>query len=422
MALDRDRRRRQPASRLATAFVALVALAFGGSALPAAGQVVPGQAPQAPLAPSLSGPWIETTPDQVGLDAARLESAAARAALQPRFRSLIVARRGRLAFERYFAGATSQTLFDVRSVTKSIVSLLTGTAIRSGLLPTVDASIAPYLSSSYHVDTEDAAVTVRHLLTMTSGFSWDEYTGTGYNDWILSGRQVQYVLDRPHASPPGTVFTYNSGAVHVLGAVLQSAARRTLPELAREVLFEPLGILDADVAWEAVSQGYVNGGSGIDLRGRDLLKLGQLVLQRGWSAERSIVPEAWITQTTLPAFTWRQDYGPQRSSTYGWLWWVSDGAPPSAFAWGYGGQFVYVVPSLELVVVATTEWRGIVETTPAALADEVLGVIVDGVLPAVAPVPCSTCPAAASADLLRGAPLFVARTSSPLAGAPGRLH
>jgi CubicO group peptidase (beta-lactamase class C family) len=333
----------------------------------------------------LSGPWIETTPDQVGLDGARLEAAAARAASQPRFRGLLVARHGRLAFERYFGDASAQTLFDVRSVTKSVLSLLAGITTRSGVVPTVDASIGPYLASSYQVDAQDAAVTLRHLLTMTSGFGWDESTAAGYNQWVLSGRHVQYVLDRPHVAAPGTVFTYNSGAVHVLGVALERAARRPLPELAREGLFEPLGILDADVAWEPLSDGHVNGGAGLDLRGRDLLKLGQLVLQRGWSGARSVVPEAWIAQTTGPAFAWRQDYGPQRSTTYGWLWWVSDAAPASVLAWGYGGQFVYVVPSVELVVVATTEWRGIVETTPAAVTDEVLGVIVEGVLPAALP-------------------------------------
>jgi CubicO group peptidase (beta-lactamase class C family) len=339
----------------------------------------------AQLPVDLRGPWQEVTPDQVGLDAAQLEAAAARARAQPAVRSLLVARRGRLAFERYFGGATGETPFDVRSVTKSVVSLLTGIAIRDGVLPGTETSMAPYLAPAYQVDAEDATVLLSHLLTMTSGFQWDESTGNGYNDWIVSNRHVQYVLDRPHAAPPGASFVYNSGAVHLLGVVIERAAGRPLPEFAREKLFAPLGILDADVVWEPMANGHVNGGSGIDLRGRDLLKLGQLVLQRGFSGETSVVPEAWIAQATRPAFSWRQNYGAQQSTSYGGLFWVSDAQPGAAFAWGHGGQFVYVVPSLELVVVATTEWRGLAGITPGALAAHVLDTIVLSVLPAARP-------------------------------------
>jgi CubicO group peptidase (beta-lactamase class C family) len=136
------------------------------------------------------------------------------------------------------------------------------------------------------------------------------------------------------------------------------------------------------VAWEALEHGTVNGGSGIDLRARDLLKLGQLYLQRGFSGERSVVPETWVDESTSPRFPWRDKFGAQRGVTYGMLWWVSDADPPAFFAWGYGGQFVYVVPSRELVVVATTEWRNLTETTPVGLAEEGLGVIVEEILPA----------------------------------------
>ena len=314
-----------------------------------------------------------------------LEAAAARVSAQPAVRSLLVARRGQLAFERYFGPATAETMFDVRSVTKSVVSLLTGIALREAVVPSLDASIAPYLRPAYDVDAQDAAITLRHLTTMTSGFQWDESTSTGYNDWILSNRHVQYVLDRPHAAPPGTTFVYNSATVHLLGVVIDRASGRPLRDFARERLFRPIGILDADVLWELLSDGYINGGAGIRMRGQDLLKLGQLVLQRGFSGASSVVPESWVTQATQPAFTWRQNYGAQFSTTYGSLFWVSDAEPRAAFAWGHGGQFVYVVPSLELVVVATTEWRGLTGITPNALAAHVLDTIVQGVLPAARP-------------------------------------
>jgi CubicO group peptidase (beta-lactamase class C family) len=325
----------------------------------------------------LAQPWTSATPADVGMDARALEAGASRAARIPRFRSLLVARHGRMVFERYFGGAGIETPFDVRSVTKSVVSALTGIAIRERALPSIDAPISAYLTPPYRVDA-DAGITVRHLLTMTSGYEWDD--DRDYDPWILSGDHVQYLLDRPRAHPPGAAFTYDSAAVHVLGVILQRATGTPLPQYARDRLLGPLGAEGA--AWEPLDRGTVNGGSGLDLRGRDLLKLGQLYLQRGVSADRSVVPEGWVDATTQAQFGWRDDYGAQRRVTYGMLWWVSDAPPAAFFAWGYGGQFVYVVPSRDLVVVTTTEWRHLTETTPVALAEQVLGVIVEDVVPA----------------------------------------
>jgi CubicO group peptidase (beta-lactamase class C family) len=89
-----------------------------------------------------------------------------------------------------------------------------------------------------------------------------------------------------------------------------------------------------------------------------------------------------VDESTRPRFPWRETFGAQRGVSYGMLWWVSDADPPAFFAWGYGGQFVYVVPSRELVVVATTEWRKLTETTPVELAEEGLGIIVEEIVPA----------------------------------------
>jgi CubicO group peptidase (beta-lactamase class C family) len=213
---------------------------------------------------------------------------------------------------------------------------------------------------------------------MTSGYEWND--DTDYNPWILSDDHVQYLLDRPHAQPPGGGFTYNSAAVHVLGVVLERASATPLPQLAGERLFAPLGA--AGVSWEALDRGTVNGGSGIHLRARDLLKFGQLYLQRGRSGDRNVVPEDWVDETTRPQFAWRDSYGAQQSVTYGMLWWVSDASPPALFAWGYGGQLAYVVPSLDLVVVTTTDWPGLSAPAARALAGQLLSIIVEDILPA----------------------------------------
>jgi CubicO group peptidase (beta-lactamase class C family) len=268
-------------------------------------------------------------------------------------------------------------------VTKSVVATLTGLALDEGKLPSLDATIGQYLGGSYPLDDRARAITVRQLLTMTSGYAWND--DVDYDAWILCPDHIQFLLDRPSMGPPGT-FTYNSAAVHLLGVVLQIATGTPLASFAEERLFQPIGIASAE--WEPLERGTVNGGSGLQLRAHDLLRLGQLVLQQGRSGDREVVPANWIADMTAPRFSWRDSYGAQRGVSYGYLWWVADRAPtPAVFAWGYGGQFVYVVPSLSLVVVTTTEWRNLSadNLTALALAESVLDVIVTDVVPAATP-------------------------------------
>ena len=289
-----------------------------------------------------------------------------------------MARHGRLVLERYYGGTDASTAFDVRSVTKSVVSALVGIAVEAGSVASLQSTVAPYLEPPYRLDPVSESVTFRQLLTMTSGFQWND--DIDYNPWIYSSDHVQYLLDRPHAQAPGTAFTYDSAAVHVLGVALERATGVRLPQYANEHLFSALGV--DGVEWEALDRGTVNGGAGIHLRSRDMLKLGQLYLQRGRSAGRSVVPETWVDQTTRPQFAWRDTYGLQTNVTYGMLWWVSDATPRVFFAWGYGGQFLYVVPDLDMVLVTTTEWSGLSAGAARTLATDLLDVILQDIVPA----------------------------------------
>jgi CubicO group peptidase (beta-lactamase class C family) len=329
----------------------------------------------------IAQPWANATPAEVNMDEVMLGRAASDAAAMPRFRSLLVARHGKLVAESYFGGADGSTVFDLRSVTKSVVSVLTGIAIQNGKLPGIDATVGTYLGSPYTLDANDRAVSVRQLLTMTSRYQWNETGGDDYNLWVLSSNHVQFLLDRRQTDPDGT-FTYNSAAVNLLGVVLQHAVAEPLPDFANAMLFQPIGI--TSVQWEELEPNMINAGSGIRMTATDLLRFGQLLLQKGRSGNRQIVPEAWIVESTTPQFAWRDQYGAQRGVTYGYLWWLAQ--PPATvatFAWGFGGQFAYVVPSLDLVAVATTQWQGITaETDPTTFAGAVLTVIVNDVLPA----------------------------------------
>lgn len=360
----------------------LVACGGGGSSPAPAPPAPPAGSPPPPVTIiDIAQPWAKATPAATDMDEVMVNRAASDAAAMPRFRSLLVARHGKLVAENYFGGADGSTVFDLRSVTKSVVSMLTGIALQTGKLPSVDATVGAYVDAPYTLDATDRAVTVRQLLTMGSRYQWNETSGDDYNLWVLSADHVQFLLDRMQTDPQGT-FTYNSAAVNLLGVVLQKAVAAPLPQFANEALFQPLGI--TTVQWEQLEPDMVNAGSGIKMTATDLLRFGQLLLQHGRSADHQIVPESWIQTGTTPQYTWRDTYGAQRGTTYGYLWWLAE--PPAteaAFAWGYGGQFVYGVPSLDLVVVATTQWQGIsAETNPTTFAGAILTIIVNDILPA----------------------------------------
>lgn len=375
--------------RLLIALLATLLCACGGggggydsASLPPAPPT--GSPPPAPTIIDIAQPWAKATPAEVNMDEVMLGRAASDAAAIPRFRSLLVARHGKLVAENYFGGADSSTVFDLRSVTKSVVSMLTGIAVQTGKLSSIDATVGAHVDAPYALDAGDRAVSVGQLLTMTSRYQWNESSGDDYNLWVLSNNHVQFLFDRLQTDPGG-VFTYNSAAVNLLGQVLQHAVAKPLPDFAQDVLFQPIGI--TSVQWEELEPGMVNAGSGIKMTATDLLRFGQLLLQKGRTANREVVAESWIDAGTTPQFGWREQYGAQRGTTYGYLWWLAQ--PPATvatFAWGYGGQFAYVVPSLDLVVVATTQWQGIsAEQNPTSFAGQVLTVIVNDVLPAARP-------------------------------------
>ena len=289
--------------RLLIALLATLLCACGGggggygSAAPA--PAPPTAPPPAPTIIDIAQPWAKATPAEANMDEVMLGRAASDAAAIPRFRSLLVARHGKLVAENYFGGADSSTVFDLRSVTKSVVSMLTGIAVQTGKLPNIDATVGAYVDAPYALDAGDRAVTVRQLLTMSSRYQWNETNGDDYNLWVLSNDHVQFLLDRLQTDPAG-VFTYNSAAVNLLGQVLQHAVAKPLPDFANDVLFQPIGI--TTVQWEELEPGMVNAGAGIKMTATDLLRFGQLLLQKGRTANREVVPESWIDAGTTPQF------------------------------------------------------------------------------------------------------------------------
>ena len=322
------------------------------------------------------------TPASQNIDEALLASAYQQARQQNGLRSLLVARNGVLVAEEYFGGYNRNRLNHVRSVTKSVVATLIGIAIREGFLQNTNQTLSEFLQPySENRDGTKGQIAIEHLLTMTSGFSWNETNGNEYGSWITSGDQIDYVIDKPLVAAPGQQFTYNSGTSHLLSAILTQATRMSTKAFAEKYLFAPLGI--TDVAWDQVSDGIYNGGAGLQLTARDMVKFGFLYLQNGVSGGEQIVPAEWITRAWQQKQTLGFAYGPLKSVHYGYLWWMEKGGAHDAFfAWGYGGQFVFCVPDLNLVVTTTSQWQ--LSAADASAQERAnMDLIVNKVLPAV---------------------------------------
>ena len=325
--------------------------------------------------------WTTASVADVGGSIDMVATGLGRARLNDRLRSLLVVKDGRLVVEEYFNGSQGDR-HDVRSVTKSVVSALTGLLIERGDLGTVNDPIGGYLDSLVSdMEPAKAAITIDHLLTMASGLEWDESGGFGdYVQWLRSDDHLGYVLGKPLVADPGSQYNYNSGAVHLLGVVLEQATGKRLPELADELLFSRIGISRS--RWEPLRGGFHNGGAGLDLRPRDLARFGQLYLQKGESAGSPVLPAEWVARSSAARYDWRFDSGALRGISYGFLWWVvPEAVEPLYFAWGFGGQYVVIVPAMNLVIVTTTNWPGM-GAEAGAYERQTMDLLVDYIIPA----------------------------------------
>jgi CubicO group peptidase (beta-lactamase class C family) len=170
-------------------------------------------------------------------------------------------------------------------------------------------------------------------------------------------RADYFVLQQPLAAPPGTVFNYNSGSTDLLGVILRKISGQRLDEFAAETLFDPLGIEDWE--WDGSAGFNPSASAGLRLRPRDLAKIGQLVLERGKWHGRQIVSSSWIEHSTTPRRSdLRARLRPEGITSYGYLWWLGRSPPEHPerdmiAGAGYGGQRVFILPSLGAVVVTT---------------------------------------------------------------------
>jgi CubicO group peptidase (beta-lactamase class C family) len=280
-----------------------------------------------------------------------LAAAAAEADQLPRLRSLLVSQRGTLILERYYRGAGPNRTANVKSVSKSVVSALVGLAIERGLVPSVREPIGTYFGDMLRAtaDAPKRAITVEDLLTMRSGL--ETTSNRNYGAWVTSGNWVRWALNRPLVSSPGTEMDYSTGSTHLLSAIVTKAAKTSTWQFAQKHLATPLGFTLAQ--WTRDPQGIYFGGNEMALTPRQMLAFGELYVRQGRVGDRQVLPAAWVRDTFVPRGRSRR--GDQDGREYGYGWWMRDMAGQRVYyAWGYGGQFIFVAPMLDLVVVATS--------------------------------------------------------------------
>jgi CubicO group peptidase (beta-lactamase class C family) len=307
-----------------------------------------------PTPPAMAAPrpttapadWPTSSPEAQGMDSTALLAALDAAREQKlAMDGLLVARNGTIVMEAYFGPYGPDTLHDLYSCTKSFVSTLVGIAIDQGKLAGVHEPVLSFFPGRTfpNTDSRKQALTLEHLLTMTSGLQWTE-ADAEYVALYRSGNWVGNLLGRPMVDDPGARFNYSSGASHIISAILQQATGTTTLALARDSLLGPLGI--RNYTWEADAQGIAIGGWGLRLSPRDMARLGQLYLDGGvWQGQR-IVSADWVRQATATHVDGPDNLG------YGYQWWVHP-ALHGYMARGRGGQLIFVAPEPRLVIVFT---------------------------------------------------------------------
>ena len=290
----------------------------------------------------------DQTPRSAASSSAALDAAVSAAADLPRLRSLLVTRRGEVIVERYFRGTRAATPANIKSASKAVISCLVGIAIDRKLIPGVDAPIAPYFPElrGAGVDLRKRKITIEDLLTMRSGL--ESTSIRNYGAWVRSPNWVRYALTRPLAAEPGTEMIYSTGNYHLLSAILTKASGTSTLAFARDALAKPLGITLA--SWPQDPQGIYFGGNEMVMTPRQMAAFGSLYLQRGRANGRQIVPAAWVDSSFVP-----RERSHWSDQLFGYGWWIREMAGRQVYyAWGYGGQFVFIVPDLELVIVTTS--------------------------------------------------------------------
>lgn len=265
--------------------------------------------------------------------------------------SIIIIRNDKIVQEKYYNNYNHNQYHHIWSCTKSVTSLLIGIAFQQGYLSSLDQKVLDFFSNHEfeNVDDRKENMTLRHLLTMTTGINWTEDLDI-LAEMQLSIDPVGFMLNRSMIAEPGTVFQYNTGVSHLLSRILHITTGKTPLVFANEFLFNPLGILINDIYWEVDRDNIQLGGTKLYLRPRDMAKIGLLCLHNGTWNDQQIVHKDWVLETTKTQFIY---YDQGQETHYGYHWWIQYDIHGYC-AFGHLGQLIFNVPDKNLIIVTTS--------------------------------------------------------------------
>ncbi len=293
--------------------------------------------------------WFKAKPEAYNYDSGTLNNYYTKLESWKRLRGLLVIQDDKLIIEKYFQGTDKYNAFNVHSITKSITSALVGIGIDKGMIPSEDEKVMNYFPEYQNqVDSLKNELTLKHLLTMKGGFAhWDAYS-----------TPKESIVDIDINKKPGTNFRYFTGSQALLSAIVTKSSKQSTKDFAQENFFEPIGIENS--FWR-LQDGYYCGGGESYYTARDLARIGQVYLNKGKVGSQQVISEDWIEKSfanytdSSTEFRILDDY---TEVGYGYSWWLLDYQGHKIYtARGKGGQYLMVIPEIDVVVVILQEWN-----------------------------------------------------------------
>lgn len=333
--------------------------------------------------------WRKSSPEDQGLNPIKVNSfirELRKGNLQRPITSFLIVKNGYLVVNESFNGYNLETPHTLQSVTKSITSTLVGVAIQNGFIKNLDQKVVdffPEYQSIDHLNPHKRSMNLEHTLTMRTGQAW---TGERHLGPLNRhpGDRMKYVLDYKMETEPGKKWYYNSGIAILLGGLIENATGMNTEDFAQQYLFEPMGIESAKWSWS--HRGIPHTGGGLFLKPADMARIGYLYLRDGKWGNRQLLPDWWLKEATTRHVPHTNSIAGVSKIGYGYMWWLmplqktdKSSAPPEIYmAYGHWGQFIFVVPRYDMVVVFTNN-------NSASYSDEIkpISLLYDYVLPLV---------------------------------------
>lgn len=262
--------------------------------------------------------------------------------------SILISQSRDLVAEEYFGRMNAGQTHNIKSASKSVLSILVGIAIKEGFLEGVDQPIREFFPEYFesNPDSLKESITIGDLLTMRSGLS--STSRRNYGRWVISDNWIQYKLNRPMSGRPGVDRDYSTGNTHLLSVIITRASGMSTRAFANRYLFNPMDIHIG--GWDRDPQGYYMGGNNMAIRPRDMVKIGELMMNMGVYNGEQLISPGWIEESVKPVTGRRPGV-----INYGYLWFRRESAGlDMVYAYGNGGQYILIIPEIEAVIAVTT--------------------------------------------------------------------